>query len=79
MASGSYYVNPAVAAHDLLWTALKLMSSAGKDGAVSPVTLYQDPEDGRWVCAANGQEFKDLSLSRVIERAGRSLTTVYDR
>lgn len=79
MAAGAYYVNPAAAAQAALWEALKLMASAGTDGAVSPVTLYQDPEDGRWVCAVNGKEFKDLSLNRVIERAGRELTAVYDK
>jgi hypothetical protein len=80
VARGNYNLNEATAREKELLSVLRILSALNSRGDVQPVTLYQqEGACGKWVLATQGKEFKDLSLQRVIERAGRALTTVYDR
>lgn len=79
MSRQPYHINQASSLYSDLITVLRTLASNNDKGDSQQVMLRQESDGGRWILTAHGKEFKDLSLNRVIERAGRELTTVFDR
>lgn len=71
--SRPYHINQHSAIYSDLNTILRTLGEYGT------VSIFKKPDDSRWVLTTQGKVFEDLSMNRVIERAGRALTTVYDR
>jgi hypothetical protein len=69
-----YHINQGSQLYSDLITVLRLLGEGG-----TPISLFQRPDGKTWVLGVRGKTFEDLSLNRVIERAGRELTTVFDR
>lgn len=83
MSKPPYYINEAAERNDKTLAALRMLCGHVEDGSDSVVTIFQDDATNEWTIKVRSgtkeHVFSDRSMTKVIERAGRALTTVFDR